>query len=173
MTSQGVGSVGQSAAQYLQQLTGQQSGSGGAQGAHHRHHHGGGGGGGAAGGAAGAGSQQQVSSLLDTIASALQSADPSADPNQVIEDTVTNLLQSGTTGANGASSSVSPLTVQAAGGQASNQQSFVQLLQAHGVNLQQFQSDLLTAVKDAQNGKVNPATALQSLPPGSALNLTA
>jgi hypothetical protein len=169
MTSLGVGGVGQSAAQYLQQLTGQQGASGGAKGGHHRHH---GIGGGAAGGAAGAGGQQQVSSLLDTIASALQSADPSADPNQVIEDTVTKLLQSGTTGANGAAST-SLGTVQAAGTQASNQQSFVQLLQAHGVNLQQFQSDLLTAVKDAQNGKVNPATALQSLPPGSALNLTA
>ena len=53
MTSLGIGGVGQSAASYLQQLTGQQSAAGtaasaasaeGAKGMHHgRHHHGGGG----------------------------------------------------------------------------------------------------------------------------------
>ncbi|HEY4234198.1 MAG TPA: hypothetical protein VGM76_12275 [Lacipirellulaceae bacterium] len=171
MASTGVGGVGQSAAQYLQQLTGQQSASTdvaqgqGAKGAHHHHHHHGGGGG---------GGQQQVGSLLDTITNALQSTDASSDPNQVIEDTVAKLLQSGNSATvGGATNGVSASAVQAAGTQAANQPPFLQLLQSHGVSLQQFQADLLSAVKDAQNGKVNPATALQSLPPGSNLNLTA
>jgi hypothetical protein len=166
-----VSGVGQSASQYLQQLTGQSpassAGSQGqsVQGKHHHHHKGGGGG--------GSGGQDQVSSLLNTIANALQSTDSSSDPNQVIEDTVTKLLASGgSTTANGSTSGVNAGTV-AAASQAPLQQSLAQLLQAHGVSPQQFQTDLLTAVKDAQNGKLNAATALQSFPPGSALNITA
>ena len=94
----------------------------------------------------------------------------------MIEDTVAKLLADNgkTADANGSQSGV------IGGHRSSGRQpgvrlstSFAQLLQAHGVSLQQFQADLLAAVKDAQNGKVNPATALQSLPPGSALNLTA
>ena len=166
-----LGGVGQSASQYLQQLTGQSpaatDGASGqaAQGTkHHHHHHGGGGGG---------GGQDAVSNLLDTITQALQSADSSSDPNQAIQDAVTKLLTaSNATAAAGSKSGVTAGTVQAVS-QAPVQDPLLQLLQAHGVTPQQFQSDLLSAVKDAQNGKVNPGTALQSFPPGSALNLTA
>jgi hypothetical protein len=180
MNPLGIGGVSQSAATYLQQLAGQQSAAGtaasaastqGVKGAHHHRHQGSG-----AGNSGGTeGSQAQVASLLDTIASALQSTDASSDPNQVIEDTVAKLLENNSkaAGANESTGGVSVGTVQAAGSQASSQPSFAQLLQSHGISVQQFQSDLLAAVKDAQNGKVNPATALQSLPPGSALNLTA
>jgi hypothetical protein len=170
-----IGSVGQNPFQFLQQTTGQQPPTGTAstdgtltnqaQGAHH-HRHGGG-----AGGA--------VSDLLSTIASALQSADSSSDPNKVIENTVAKLLAgNGTTGGtNGTDADGdSDGSAQASGqssSQSSNAQSFAQLLQAHGVDFQQFRSDLLAAVKDAQNGQVNPGTALKSFAPGSSLNLTA
>jgi hypothetical protein len=170
MTSSGVGGVGQSAAQYLQQLTGQQSAASGAppaKGGHH-HHHGGG------VGAGGDANQAQVGNLLDTITAALQSTDASSDPNQVIEDTVAKLLESkGNAAANGLTGNVSPGTVQGASNQAEGNQAFLQLLKAHGVDLQQFRTDLTAAVKDAQGGQANPATALQSFPAGSALNLTA
>jgi hypothetical protein len=172
MTSSGLSGVGQSASQYLQQLTGQQSASAGAalsQGAHHqRRHHCGGAGSGSDG------NQAQVSNLLDTIAGALQSTDASSDPNQVIEDTVAKLLENkGSPAANGLIGNVSADTVQGASNQAEGQQQFLELLKAHGVNLQQFRADLTAAVKDAQGGKANPAIALQSFPPGSTLNLTA
>jgi hypothetical protein len=52
-------------------------------------------------------------------------------------------------------------------------QSFADTLKAHGVDFQQFRADLVAAVKSAQNGQVNPGTALKSFAPGSALNLTA
>jgi hypothetical protein len=175
MTSLSVSSVGQTPLPLFQALTGQQPTTGAppidgtqtgqAQGGHHHHHHGGGGGG-------------AVSDLLNTIASALQSADSSADPNKVIEDTVAKLISgNGTTaGATGTTATDadgdSDGSTQAAG-QSSTAQSFAQLLQAHGVDFQQFRSDLLAAVKDAQNGQVNPSTALQSFPAGSSLNLTA
>ena len=170
MTS--ISGVGQSAASYLQQLAGQQSAAGtaaaaastkGVQAAHHQRRHQGAG----AGSGGSAGTQSQVTSLLDTISQALQSTDASSDPNQVIEDTVAKLLQN-----NGSASGVTPDTVNTAGNQVASQPAFLNLLKAHGVTPQQFQADLAAAVKDAQNGKVNPATALQSLPPGSALDVT-
>jgi hypothetical protein len=177
MTSLG---IGQSAASYLQQLAGQQSAAGTAAGAastkgvqaahHHRRHQGAG-----AGSGGSAGTQSQITSLLDTISKALQSTDASSDPNQVIEDTVAKLLENNgsAAGANGSLSGITADAVQTAGNQVASQPGFLDLLKAHGVTPQQFQADLAAAVKDAQNGKVNPATALQSLPPGSALNLTA
>jgi hypothetical protein len=170
MASLGVGGVGQSAAQYLQQLTGQQPSTGDSSqtqslpaAKHHRHHHHGGGGGG-----------QQSSNILDVVASALQTADASSDPNQVVEDTVSKLLTGGNnpTASNG-KTALTAEDVQVAGNQAANQPAFLQVLQSHGISLQQFQSDLSAAVKDAQQGNVNPATALASFPPGSTLNLTA
>ena len=91
----------------------------------------------------------------------------------MVEDTVAKLLENNGSAAGGASTGVTTDTVQTAGNQVASQPAFLNLLKAHGVTPQQFQTDLLAAVKDAQNGKVNPATALQSLPPGSALNLTA
>jgi hypothetical protein len=173
MTFLGIGAVGQSAASYLQQLASQQSAAGTSAGAastkgvqaahHHRRHQGAG-----AGSGGSAGTQSQVTSLLDTISQALQSTDASSDPNQVIEDTVAKLLES-----NGSTNGITPDTINTAGNQVASQPAFLNLLKAHGVTPQQFQADLAAAVKDAQNCNVNPATALQSLPPGSALNLTA
>ena len=137
---------------------------------HHHHHHGGG----------GSNRSGAVSDLLDTLAGALQSADSSSDPNQVIEDTVSKLLAgNGTTGgtsgtnADGDADGSVAATGQSTTGQSQTGQTFAQLLQTHGVTFQQFRSDLLAAVKGAQNGQVNAATALQSFPSGSSLNLTA
>lgn len=178
MTSLGIGGVSQSASQYLQQLAGQQTAAGTAasagstQGAkvghHHRRHQGAG-----AGSGGSAGTQTQVTSLLDTISQALQSTDASSDPNQVVEDTVAKLLENNGSAVGGSSNGVTADTVKTAGNQVASQPGFLDLLKAHGITPQQFQADLAAAVKDAQNGKVNPATAVQSLPPGSALNLTA
>lgn len=170
MSSLSIGSVGQNPYQFLLAITGQQTPTGTAatdgtstdQAPCSPHNRGGG-----AGGA--------VSDLLNTIASALQSANSSSDPNKVIEDTVAKLLAgngtaAGTNGtdADGDSDGSAPTS-----GQTSGAQSFAQLLQSHGVDFQQFRADLLAAVKDAQNGQVNPGTALKSFAPGSSLNLIA
>lgn len=129
---------------------------------HHRHQHGGIGGGNA------------IAELLNSIATALNSADPSADPNQIIQDTIAKLLAGdGTGNTSSADSDGDNDGTATASTNAAKGQSFLDALQAHGVSLQQFETDLLTAVKNAQNGKVNAGTALKSFAPGSVLNATA
>ena len=144
----------------------------------HHHHHGGGG---------------MFKKVEDAVTSALQSAqaDPSADPNKVIEDAIAKVLKGGATdstssatsttsavqptasdpdgdgdtgasGANGVSSSVG-----------SGRQAFLQMLQSMGVDPQQFHKDFLAAIQDAQGGTVNTGTAFQSFPPGSTVDTTA
>jgi hypothetical protein len=180
MSCSGVGGVGQNTYQFLQASAGQQSASDatatdatstaqlqmqiqaqGQSGAHHRHH---GGGNRASGGDA-------VSDLLNTIQQALQSADSSDDPNKVIEDTITKLLSGdGATNSKGGSDSSGTATATA---HTDAKQSFADVLKSHGVDFQQFRTDLLAAVKNAQNGQVDPSTALQSFAPGSTVDLTA
>ena len=186
MSCSGVGGVGQSPYQFLQASAGQQSASDasatddptatdatstaqlqiqmqaqGQSGPHHHHH---GGGNRASGGDA-------VSDLLSTIEQALQSADASDDPNKVIEDTITKLLSGDeATKGTGETDSSGMATATA---QSDAKQSFADVLKSHGVDFQQFRTDLLAAVKDAQNGQVDPSTALQSFAPGAAVDMTA
>jgi len=136
----------------------------------HKHHHGGGhrGGGG-------------VSDLMSTVEDALNSADSTADPNQVIQDAIAKMLSGdgSTAGASGSSNSgtsgtsTSSTGATSATSQAADKQALADFLKAHGVDMQQFQADFKAAMKDAKNGQVNPATALKSFPPGSAVDVTA
>lgn len=110
--------------------------------------------------------------IQDAVTTALQSAQSSgsnADPNKIIESAIAQVLSGGSGAASGTDSdgdndaSATAPTI--------NTQNFFQKLQAFGVTPQQFQQDLLSAVKDAQNGTVNSSTAFQSFPLGSALNV--
>jgi hypothetical protein len=143
---------------------------------HHHHHHHGGGDGGA-----------MFQQLQSAVSGALQSAqgNSSADPNQIIQDAIEKVMKNaGAGGANAASGALA----QASGsdpdgngdsdapGKANNDggaknQAFVQMLQSYGVSPQQFHQDFLAAIKDAQqNSNTDPRTALQSFPPGSAVD---
>jgi hypothetical protein len=146
-------------AQLQQQLQLQTQGQ---SGAHHRHH----------GGGNHAGDGDAISTLLSTIEQALQSANSSDDPNKVIQDTITKLL-SGTTESDGSDGSKSAGIAATAATIADAKQSFADVLKAHGVDFQQFRADLMAAVKNAQNGQINPGTALKSFAPGSSVDLTA
>jgi hypothetical protein len=189
MSCSGVGGVGQGAYQYFQTNAGQPSSTqqsadsdsstdstisvdvqlqtpsqAQTQAAQPHHHHGGGhhhrGGG--------------VSDLMDTVEQALQSADSSDDPNQVIQDAITKLLSGdGTTGGTAGNGTSSTTTGTAATGQSTDKQSFADFLKSYGVDMQQFRADFLAAAKGGQNGQANPAAALKSFPPGSAVDLTA
>lgn len=134
----------------------------------HHHHHGQGG-----------GFFQQIQTA---VTQALQSAksDSSADPNQVVQDAIAKVLQShgmssaqtsSSTGtaSQGATAGATGSTGQ--GGDASRQ-AFMQLLQANGIDPQQFHADFLAAIQQAQGGQVDPSMALQSLPAGSAVDTT-
>src|SRR5215475_8906551 len=81
------------------------------------HHHGGG-----------------VSDLMDTVEQALQSADSSDDPNQVIQDAISKLFSGdGTTGGAAGSGTNSGTSGTAATAQATDKQSFTDFLKSYGV----------------------------------------
>ncbi len=145
-------------------------------GASHHHKHGGGG----------------FKKIEDAVTSALQSAqsNSSSDPNQIIEDALAKVLSADPTASNPATSAnangVTPAadsdgdtnssgTSNAASATSttpsSAKQSFFQTLQSFGVSPQQFHSDFLAAIKDAQGGQVDPGTAFQSFPPGVNLDV--
>jgi hypothetical protein len=177
-------SVGQSLAQYLQSLsTNSQSqsiataaadsataASSGQQvegAAHHHHGHGHGG---------------DFQKLEQAVTTALQMASASgstADPNQTIADAIAQVFGNNNSAATpGSTTTTTPAATtgdgdtdaagQTEGGEA--QQSFFQTLQAFGVTPQQFQQDLLSAIQNAQGGNVDPSTAFQSFPPGTAVD---
>jgi hypothetical protein len=121
----------------------------------------------------GGGQHGGLSKLIDTVEQALQSASSTDDPNKVVEDALAKLL-SGDSSGNGANAT-DPDNDATGSGTASNsaaKQSFVDFLKSHGVDLQQFRADFLAAVQHAQNGQVNTANALKSLPSGSSVDLS-
>jgi hypothetical protein len=141
----------------------------GVEGHHHHHHHHGGGGGGS------------FSKIEQAVTSALQTAqeDGTADPNTIIKDAITKVLQGSS---QGTSASTTPATATdtdadtnagATDQAASGSQGFTALLQSLGVDPQQFHADFVGAVQAAQGGQVDPSTALQSFPPGTTIDTTA
>jgi len=133
---------------------------------HHRHH---------------GGSSAQFQQIQSAVTQALQqaSSDPNADPNQIIEDAIQKAIQSDPSSSDDPSTASSttsapstastPSTADSSGGIVG----FVQSLQSYGVTPQQFHQDFLNAVKNAQNGNVDPAAAFQSFPPGVGVDTTA
>ncbi len=137
-----------------------------AQGTHgHHHHHGQG----------GAFFQQ----IQAAVTQALQSAksDGSSDPNQVVQDAIAKVLQAH--GAAGQAGSASSNQSAPTGGTGStsqdgdaSRQAFMQLLQANGIDPQQFHNDFLAAIQNARGGQVDPSTAFKSFPTGSGVDAT-
>ena len=97
--------------------------------------------------------------LADSVNNALSTAsgNSSVDPNQLVENAISQVIQQNST----------------ASGQSGSLQDFLQTLQSNGVDPQQFQSDFLTAIQQAQNGVGHTATAFSSFPPGLTLDATA
>jgi hypothetical protein len=131
----------------------------GTQATAHHHHHGGG---------------SKIKQIQDAVTTALQAAQASGnteDPNTIIKSAIEQVLDA----ANNATptTSTGTSTTETTSGTASTPQSqFEQTLQSYGVNPQQFQSDFLAAVKDAQGGQVNTANVFGSFPTGSQVDTT-
>jgi len=143
----------------------------------HHHHHGGGHGG-------------LFKKVESAVTDALQAAksDPSADPNKVVQDAIAKVFKDNgvTPGAGGApGQGVGKSGVPdgdgggdagsaAASGAASAREAFAQTLKSFGVSEDQFHSDFLAAVKDAQSGGgADSADVFKSFPPGSSVDTTA
>jgi len=114
--------------------------------------------------------------LESAITSALQGSSGTTDPNALIQQAIKNLLTSnaksataGLTGSNTTSSS--DQTSNAADSQAV----FSQLLQSNGVDADQFQQDLQSAIQTSQQSGegINFPALFQNFPPGSVIDTTA
>jgi hypothetical protein len=177
--------VGQSLFQYLRSLSangtsqtaqaGPESEASGAtgttsvSGGHHHHHHG--------NSAAMQAIQQAVTDALNSTATnSTTSGTTSSDPNQVIEQAIAKVLEGqgqAAASTDQAASTTATGTQASAQTDASARQAFFQLLQDHGIDPTQFRQDFMAAIKDAQGGQVNSATAFQSFPAGTSVDTTA
>jgi len=107
-------------------------------------------------------------SLQQSVAGALTSVqgNTSADPNQVIEQAITNALkQAGGSSSSDSDSDSDSNTSTSAG------QSLSDTLQSYGISPQQFQTDFLSAVQQSQQGQtVDPSTVFSGFPTGLSVN---
>lgn len=156
--------------------SGAQSTQAGAIGGHHHHHHGG-------------GLFQQIESAVSSALQSAQSSGSSTDPNQIIQDAISKVIKNqqnqSASGTNAAANGAQPTgsdpdgdgdthsAGQAGSAGSSAQQAFFQTLQSLGVSPQQFHSDFLAAIQNAQNGQVDVGTAMKSFPPGSTVDTLA
>jgi hypothetical protein len=124
------------------------------------HHHGGGG---------------LLKKIESAVSSALQSSADGTDPNKVITDAISSLFQNGAGSTTGTTSdgASTPATASASGtAQNDPRQAFFSLLQQHGVDPQQFLTDLKTALQSAQ-GSVDLTQAFRGFPPGTGVDSVA
>ena len=136
----------------------------------------------------------QIQQAVNSALSSSDSSDSSTDPNQVIQNAIASVLQNNAAGAatgtsttgtsttgstapagssTSSGSSSSGAAGQSGSSQDSTQQAFALLLEQNGVNAQQFQQDLLSALQGASGGQFDAAKAFQSFPPGSVINTLA
>lgn len=110
-----------------------------------------------------------------SIADALIQAPAGSDPNQIIQDTLAELMNNELAnlggsrhgrGKDGDKAKVDPNAD-------SPQAQFLQMLQAHGVDAQQFQKDLQLALAKVQNGAVDLSGPFANFPPGAEIDAVA
>jgi hypothetical protein len=175
-------SIGQGLAQYFQSLVGTQatsstqnsqavgatsdtssSASQAVSGSHH-HHHGGGHGG--------------FSKIASAVTSALQSAQSNGDtedPNTIIQSAIAKVLGgSQATGANATTGTATaqPTATDSDGDTDFSPSEFLQTLQSHGVDPQQFRQDFISALQTTNSGDTDNTGISQFLPPGILVDTT-
>lgn len=111
--------------------------------------------------------------IQSAVSSALQSTDQSGsstDVNQAIQNAIEGVLKgNGGATAGDPTASTAPSASQPADVQSSN--AFSQLLQSHGIDLQQFRADFQAALQSVQGSSSSLATG--TLPPGTFVDETA
>jgi hypothetical protein len=143
------------------------------------HHHRG-------GGSKGAHASEFFSQIQSAVTSALQSAQStgsSSDPNEVVQNAIAAVFknqqnitggaasQSGTTGSTSGASNAGGASSSSATGNSTATSAFAQLLQANGVDPEQFHSDFLSAIQSAQSGgSTDPSSVFANLPTGSVVD---
>jgi len=129
---------------------------------------------------------QQIQSAVTSALQSAQSNSSTTDPNQLIQQAISQLFknqQNSTTG-NSSQTNVAASDPDRDGDKdapgvadkdgSSTQSAFTQLLQSNGVNARQFQQDFLSAVQSAQNGgSSDVGSVLSTFPPGSLVDTLA
>jgi hypothetical protein len=111
--------------------------------------------------------QQAVTSALTSI-----QGNSSANPNQVIQQAILQVIAQTSTSSNAATGATSPSDPEDS--ETDPTQSFFSSLKDYGIDPQQFQSDFLSALTQAQQtGQASAATAFNSFPTGLSLDATA
>jgi hypothetical protein len=107
------------------------------------------------------------------ISDALSQAPEGSDPNQVIQDTLAELMSSevGGTKPDKHKHDKDPDQVDATAD--AQKSKFLKMLAAHGVDAQQFQKDLQLALAKAQNGVVDLSGPFGNFPPGAEIDAVA
>jgi hypothetical protein len=126
---------------------------------HHHHHHG------------------IPSQIESAVTNALQNLQPGEDPNQAIQDAISNQLKAAggqTAGGSSTTPTSTDPTSSTSSASSTSDAEFQSLLKSFNIDPQQFKQDFQTAVKNVnQGGNVDFPTLFQSFPPGSAIDTTA
>jgi len=121
---------------------------------------------------------QKLQQAVTTALTSIQSGS-TADPNQVVQNAIASVLNPGgssssdSDGDNDGSASVTSSTsgTSGASSQSSTTQAFLQALSSNGINPQQFQSDFLSAVSQAQQGgQIDAGSVFSGFPTGLAVD---
>jgi hypothetical protein len=136
---------------------------GSTQGSHHGHHGGG-----------------KFKEIESAVTSALQSTSDSTtdttDPNTIVQNAIAQVLGQNSS-STGTATISDPEGAPSATGQPDDTDgnspgsNFIQLLQQHGIDPQQFREDFMTAFQSVNNSQ-NSTTPSQTIPPGSIVNTT-
>lgn len=119
--------------------------------------------------------------IQQAVTTALQSAqsNSSANPNQLVEQAIAGVVQQTLSGSASTSAySSSSADIDGDGdsqtGTADSQTAFNQTLEANGISSQQFRSDFLAAIQQAQlSGSADPSTVFSSFPTGLSVDTAA
>ncbi len=104
------------------------------------------------------------------VTTALQSSqtNASADPNQVIQNAISQVLT-----ANASSTQTAATTAQTPTDDGSTEATFLQTLRQFGIDPQQFHQDLVAALQSFKGGATGASIASLPFPSGSLLNTSA
>jgi hypothetical protein len=123
------------------------------------------------------GGSQFFAKIQQTVTNALQAAKANGsteDPNEIVQDSIASLLKNMGVGGSAAQTALaanSNTEETATADPATTQQTFETLLQSSGISPEQFQSDFVAAIQEAQGGAASPTSGIGSLLKGAILDV--
>ena len=118
----------------------------------------------------------QIRQAVTTALQISKNSGSTTNPNQVVENSIANLLKNLGFGGSAAASTLAAAESNGQGpeqtGSPNASEGFQKLLSSVGITPQQFRSDFLAAVQSAQSGSANPSSAFKNFPTGNILDVT-